>query len=378
MARLDTIKTVLVAMIVAAAFVVGSALHRDAPATPQGVLGAGVYVPADAARQSGGRFPGERRPGYHKPGFNKPGERQARLPQARRAQARIHQARLRQARGVTGPARTSRCAVQARLPEARPVARRRRREVERRMLNLFVRLSAAALAAAGVLFALQHGTSAAPALRNACGPRLAQIVGSLDARAGRPTSRVRLSMPARSAVYASTRATAQRRRRQRAPTLVVVCWGGDTWKQLGRITAEAFGDSTARTGGFVSDGQQVVNLPGRLCRYLDLAAYEHAQRVDRWTAWAFKNLTHEGVHVAGVVNEAATECYAMQLMARTIESLGLGGRYARALTAVSWSRYPRLRKLAPVYWTGFCHDGGPYDLARERSPEVTRRGEGQQ
>ena len=144
---------------------------------------------------------------------------------------------------------------------------------------------------------------------------------------------------------------------------VVVCWGGDTWNQLSRINAEAFGDSTARTGGFVSDGQQVVNLPGRLCRYLDLALYAHARHVDRWTAWAFKNLTHESVHVAGVGNEAATECYAMQLMARTIEWLGLGRRYAHALTGVSWSRYPRLRRLAPIYGRASAATAGPYDLA---------------
>src|SRR4051812_16122030 len=73
MAQFETIKTVLVAMIVAAAFAMGSALHRDAPAAPQGVLGAGVYVPADAARQFGGTLPGDRRPGYKKPGYHKPG-----------------------------------------------------------------------------------------------------------------------------------------------------------------------------------------------------------------------------------------------------------------------------------------------------------------
>jgi len=233
------------------------------------------------------------------------------------------------------------------------------------MLNVLLRVSAAALAAVGVLFALQHGAlTASAATRDVCAPGLAQLVGSPDER-GRPAyiacapadagpiSGVRVDPRYSAALTATTGAPA-----------VVVCWGGDTWKQLGRVTAETFGDSTARTGGFVSDGQQVVNLPGRLCRYLDLAVYEHARRVDRWTAWAFKNLTHEGVHVAGVANESATECYAMQLMTRTIESLGLGGRYARALTAVSRSRYPRLRKLAPVYWTSACHDGGPYDLAR--------------
>ena len=108
-------------------------------------------------------------------------------------------------------------------------------------------------------------------------------------------------------------------------------------ESAGRVNAEAFGDSTARTGRNVSDGQQVVNLAGRQCRYLDFAAIEHVRHVDRWSAWAFKNLTHESIHVAGVGNEEATECYAMQLMARTIESLGLGRRYAHALTGVSSS-----------------------------------------
>jgi hypothetical protein len=50
-------------------------------------------------------------------------------------------------------------------------------------------------------------------------------------------------------------------------------------------------------------------------------------------------------------------------MPETAETLGLGTRYAHALAHVSWSRYPRLRKLDPIYWSRACRDGGPYDVA---------------
>jgi hypothetical protein len=142
----------------------------------------------------------------------------------------------------------------------------------------------------------------------------------------------------------------------------VACWGDRAWRQIGRISKLTFGHSTAHTGGFVWDGQQVANLPGRVCRFLDAVTYRHVRRVNRAVAWAFKNLTHEAIHVAGVDDEAATECYAIQLMAQTIDNLGLGRAYGQRVARLSWSRYPRMKLIGRRYWTASCHDGGPLDL----------------
>jgi len=138
---------------------------------------------------------------------------------------------------------------------------------------------AVALVAAGMLVPLRQSAPAAPTA-NACAPRLAQVVGTEDS-AGRPAyiacvpdggteARVEASAAAH-----DDRVSSRRR------------------AELGRITAAAFGSSSAQTGGFVWDDQQVVNLPGRLCRYLDRTVYTGARPVEKKTAWAFKNLTHE-------------------------------------------------------------------------------------
>jgi hypothetical protein len=210
----------------------------------------------------------------------------------------------------------------------------------------------------------EGATPAAPAwpAGDLCSPGLAQIVGAANEHGRpaylaclpvgeRPTDGARVDLRYSAAASAAT-----------GVDVVVVCWGIRPWSQIGQITADTFGSSTAMTGGFVWDKQQVANLPGRVCRYLDAVTYGHVRGVNRGIAWAFKNLTHEAIHVTGVDNEAATECYAIQLMAKTMSLLGLGRSYANRVSRLSWSRYPRMRTIGRRYWTPRCHDHGPLDL----------------
>jgi len=85
----------------------------------------------------------------------------------------------------------------------------------------------------------------------------------------------------------------------------------------------------------------------------------------REAAIAVNVLSHEAWHLAGVRDEAATQCYALQTNADTAIRLGAATADARAIAAYI------LREVQPVlpadYRSGECYDGGPLDLHPERS-----------
>ena len=72
-------------------------------------------------------------------------------------------------------------------------------------------------------------------------------------------------------------------------------------------------------------------------------------------------LTHEAIHVSGVIDERATECQAMQADARTARVLGATPEQAQALA----ERY--YRDVYPHMPNGYrstgCHENGEYDLS---------------
>jgi hypothetical protein len=85
----------------------------------------------------------------------------------------------------------------------------------------------------------------------------------------------------------------------------------------------------------------------------------------REAAVAVNVLSHEAWHLAGVRDEAATQCYALQSNADTAVRLGAGREDAQAI-----ARYI-LREVQPVlpadYRSSECYDGGPLDLRPGRS-----------
>jgi hypothetical protein len=77
-------------------------------------------------------------------------------------------------------------------------------------------------------------------------------------------------------------------------------------------------------------------------------------------ATAVDVLTHESVHLSGVMDEAVTECRSLQLMARTAERLGATPSQAHALAAHQLdANYGR---LPDRYQSAECRDGGALDL----------------
>jgi hypothetical protein len=77
---------------------------------------------------------------------------------------------------------------------------------------------------------------------------------------------------------------------------------------------------------------------------------------------AVEALAHEAYHLAGVRDEAATQCYALQAMRFVAERLGVPGDVGDAYVAAAVVRYPR---LPDAYRSYECREGGNLDLHPE-------------
>jgi hypothetical protein len=120
-----------------------------------------------------------------------------------------------------------------------------------------------------------------------------------------------------------------------------------------------FGSDVA---GSYSPFYHEINLAPSVCNPLDRAVYE-GWRPTGFTgktrlSFALATLTHEGEHAYGIRGEKKAECYAMQDMEFAAKYLGLGQLYGRALGKFYW------RYVYPysAYWSGACHEGGPWDI----------------
>jgi hypothetical protein len=77
-------------------------------------------------------------------------------------------------------------------------------------------------------------------------------------------------------------------------------------------------------------------------------------------AWSLNTLAHESYHLAGVRNEARTECYALQAIDFVARRLGASPEQGRALASFSFDQL--LERMPPEYSSPECHDGGRFDL----------------
>ncbi len=109
-------------------------------------------------------------------------------------------------------------------------------------------------------------------------------------------------------------------------------------------------------------GSIVLQKPwcSRLQAYL--ADPEHASDVERYSLQLF---THEVMHVRGELNEARTECQAMQRSVHAARLLGVPTEIAlRDARADYRMRYPRLNQpgtLSAPYYSPLCASGAAWD-----------------
>jgi hypothetical protein len=79
--------------------------------------------------------------------------------------------------------------------------------------------------------------------------------------------------------------------------------------------------------------------------------------------FGWQTLIHEGTHLAGVSNEAATDCYAMQNLPWFASKMGIEDSQAREIGVDFWNLfYVPYRPLDPDYYSAECRDGGTLDL----------------
>jgi hypothetical protein len=118
--------------------------------------------------------------------------------------------------------------------------------------------------------------------------------------------------------------------------------------------------------GFVRFGAQgrpigAARLDRRICT--SLARLARGDRVPVANgSLAVEALAHESYHLAGVHDEAATQCYALQAMRFVASRLGLSAEVGDAYVRAAVARYPRLRE---TYRSEECREGGALDLRPE-------------
>jgi hypothetical protein len=102
------------------------------------------------------------------------------------------------------------------------------------------------------------------------------------------------------------------------------------------------------------------------CRHLAGYLRSDKRRPSRDQVVAVHVLTHEAMHLAGVVGEAAAECAAVQRDAHTARLLGAAAPDAAALAATYWQEvYPHLPES---YRSSDCRPGGALDERRPDAP----------
>ena len=144
------------------------------------------------------------------------------------------------------------------------------------------------------------------------------------------------------------------------------------WKKLVDVSPNE--GTVLVEGGAVGD---VTDLSLEICDALDdvvagdagtaleclTAPADDCRRPLDAVAFGIEALTHESLHLRGILDEARTECYALQTSARTGVRLGLTPAQAAAVNAYYLARlYPL---LPAAYQSGECRPGGPLDLHPE-------------
>jgi hypothetical protein len=78
------------------------------------------------------------------------------------------------------------------------------------------------------------------------------------------------------------------------------------------------------------------------------------------TAWSLNALAHESYHLAGIRNEARTECYALQAIDFVARELGADEQQARQLAIFAFNELPE--RMPDEYSSPECRNGGKLDL----------------
>jgi hypothetical protein len=156
-------------------------------------------------------------------------------------------------------------------------------------------------------------------------------------------------------------------------------WDGD----IGGAAPEGISRLSPRTCGLADDFRRAPTETGSyLCRHGTAEGKPLVGECDDWgeKLLAVHVLSHESVHLAGVVDEATADCLGMQLDAYVAQRLGASRDFARSLARQYWAYYYPSQE--PAYRSAGCRDGRALDLFPELDgwptptaypPDVQRR-----
>ncbi len=133
---------------------------------------------------------------------------------------------------------------------------------------------------------------------------------------------------------------------------------------------EAFVDAGAEAGyvKFTADGQAEPSTLIKRDQCADLNSYLKSDKRNpsRAQVAAIHVLTHEAMHMRGILNEAQTECAAVQRNAYTARLLGADDAHAKEVARIYWRLiYP---EMPSGYRTTECRAGGKLDEGLSDAP----------
>jgi hypothetical protein len=144
-------------------------------------------------------------------------------------------------------------------------------------------------------------------------------------------------------------------------SVAVACWSMPDWENISGDNPES---GYTILGFWAPAMPHWLQLSPGICHTMETLLYKRPAFPNRYTANAVDTLTHEMVHALGVRNEAATECFAMQLSWVTAESLGVPAHYAYSLSRLTLANYGL---HPPLYINrSACRENGAWDLFKGR------------
>lgn len=143
-------------------------------------------------------------------------------------------------------------------------------------------------------------------------------------------------------------------------TLAIACWNRADWLSVVRAEGEEPEHGSTTLLGFWKPVQpRWLHIAPSICT--DIQALLDTKIPNGRRAAALATVMHETLHAYGVVNEAETNCYAVQLVPLLGVNTKMTDRRASYLGQLAL-RYVRSHAPSGYWHAGHCRDGGRWDL----------------
>lgn len=84
------------------------------------------------------------------------------------------------------------------------------------------------------------------------------------------------------------------------------------------------------------------------------------------TIIALETISHESMHILGIHDEPAAECFGMQLLTLVAYKMGADAEFAFEIGEDYVPYYAQKQTSLPEYWSPDCYDGGSLDIWKDK------------